>query len=539
MPHHRSLSRLLLTCLLPGLLLPGMLLPGRALAASGTPGLITVKRGDTAYGLSRRYGLSVAQLRALNGLKSDTIRAGQVLRVRKAAGAPVQTSPKLAPKTAPKAVSRPSATPAQHGATVRTYTVKPGDTLGGIARRHALTLSRLRALNGLKSDTIRAGQVLKLRGTPAAVPEPAPRRTAARYTVRSGDTLSTIAARVGVSVAALQAANGLTGSVIRAGQTLRVPAGGARSATAPASVPPGMEIRTLYTYVRMRPGDTPETVAAKYHLTPDALRRLNRLSSRAEIWPGRKLLVPSRVPVPKPPAPRGQPVTRKRLWPLNVPVEVVNVDLRYRSVLVAPVLPGAGEAFGSGARVGQLARSSGARALINGSYFHPQSYAPAGDIVMRGQLLTWGRIPMALAITPDNRATIRATSTPLLRRPLDTTWAGMETVIATGPRILVGGRVFTNDSGAFRDPAVFGRAARSAVGLRSNRDLVLVSTHAKLTAAEMGKVMVRLGVNDALLLDGGSSAGLAWNGQAVLDSVRKVSYGIGVFTGYTGRRYLR
>jgi len=55
----------------------------------------------------------------------------------------------------------------------------------------------------------------------------------------------------------------------------------------------------------------------------------------------------------------------------------------------------------------------------------------------------------------------------------------------------------------------------------------------------MGKVMARLGVRDALLLDGGSSAGLAWNGRAVLDSVRSVAYGIGVFTGYQGRRYSR
>lgn len=46
-------------------------------------------------------------------------------------------------------------------------------------------------------------------------------------------------------------------------------------------------------------------------------------------------------------------------------------------------------------------------------------------------------------------------------------------------------------------------------------------------------------VRDALLLDGGSSTGLAWNGKPVLDSVRKVSYGIGVFTEYTGRRYIR
>ena len=158
---------------------------------------------------------------------------------------------------------------------------------------------------------------------------------------------------------------------------------------------------------------------------------------------------------------------------------------------------------------------------------------------MQGRMLTWGRIPMALAITPDNRATIRASTTPLLLRPLDTTWAGMETVIATGPRILSGGQLITRYSAAFRDPALFGRAARSAIGLISNRDLVLVSTHMKLTTTEMGRVMARLGIRDALLLDGGSSTGIAWNGQAALDSVRKVSYGIGVFTDYAGRRYAR
>lgn len=425
--------------------------------------------------------------------------------------------------------------PALAASSPRTVTVRTGDTLYRIATRTGTSVAALRAANGLQGDVIRAGQVLRLSGSASAsAPATTAAATARRHTVKQGDTLSLIARRYGVSVAALKAGNSLTSSVIRSGQTLKIPTRTTRPAPAPTT-----EVRVVYRYVRMTAGDTPARFAARYRLSVDHLRRLNGLNTARLIVPGRKLLVPSRVPVPIPPRPVRPAVSFKRLTPLSVPVRIANVDLRHRDTLIAPVLASPRAAFGSGARVSQLARNSGAKVVINGSYFHPQTYAPAGDIVMQGRMLTWGRIPMALAITPDNRATIRASTTPLLQRPLDTTWAGMETVIATGPRILSGGQLITRYNAAFRDPALFGRAARSAIGLISNRDLVLVSTHMKLTTTEMGRVMARLGIRDALLLDGGSSTGIAWNGQAALDSVRKVSYGIGVFTDYTGRRYAR
>lgn len=419
-----------------------------------------------------------------------------------------------------------------------TVSVRPGDTLYGIAHRHGLSVARLRQLNGLKGNTIRPGQRLRVRGMATATPvrrPPSPPRPST-YTVRPGDTLSHIAARAGVSVAALRSANGLRGNLIRAGQRLRVPPRG--TGTRKATPRPTTEVRVIHGYVRVRPGETLKTLASRYRTTPDHLAQLNRLSrAQRQLYPGQRVLVPRRVPVPIPPRPLGRPLAVKRLSPLNVPVRVLRVDLRYRNVLVAPVLPRAG--LGVGARVSQLARTSGARAVVNGSYFHPRSYVPAGDLVVQGRLLAWGRIPAALAITPDNRAAILPSTTALLGRPLDATWHGMETVIAAGPRILKRGRVVRQYGDVFRDPALFGRAARSAVGLRGNRDLVFVTTHARLTTTEMGKVMARLGVRDALLLDGGSSAGLAWNGSRALDSIRKVAYGIGVFTEYTGRRYAR
>lgn len=421
--------------------------------------------------------------------------------------------------------------PAPALAAPATVTVRPGDTLYGLSQRTGVSVARLRSLNGLKGNLIRPGQVLRLRGATAAATSSG---GLAPYTVRRGDTLNAIARRAGVSVTALRAANGLTGSLIRTGQKLRVPPRGTGASVRAAPPRPTTEVRVIHSYVAAKPGETLGTLAQRYRTTEKHLLALNDLGRR-RLYPGQRVLVPQRVPVPIPPKPTGKPVSVKRLTPLNIPVRVVNVDLRWRDVLVTPVLPPGG--IGRGARVSTLSRVSGAKAVVNGSYFHPQSYIPAGDLVVRGRLVALGRIPAGLAITPDNRATIRAV--PTGGDGAKVAWRGMETVVATGPRILKDGLVNRQYSSAFRDPALFGRAARSAVGLVSNRDLVLVTTHARLTTTEMGKVMARLGVKEALLLDGGSSAGIAWNGAAVLESVRSVAYGIGVFTGYEGRRYAR
>lgn len=537
-----------------------LLLPTAAVAAA--PQTVQVGRGQTLYGIARAHGLSVAQLQQYNGLKTTTIEVGQVLRlgpVQPAAKKPVTAKPAAkkpiaktpaprktpAPVKATPAKAKPAASKPVTKTAPTTYRVQPGDTLAKVGRKVGLRVEQLQRLNGLSGTTIYVGQVLKLRGPVAAKPAPAPvkappvPKAPALHTVRSGDTLGRLAQRYGVSVGALQAANGISGTVIRVGQRLKIPRTGSVVASRPAPLPPGTEARLVYRYVRVGLRDTAASLAQTYRITPEQLRQLNGLGSVRHVVPGMRVLVPQRVAVPVPPRPVAAPVTLRQAAPLGIPVQVVKVDLRWRNVLVTPVLPRAGTSFGSGATVSTLAARSGARAVVNGSYFHPGTYAPAGDIVMQGRLLTWGRIPSALAITPDNRAAIRQGGTGVLGRVLDSSWAGMETVIATGPQILRGGVVQNRYSSVFRDPAVFGQAARSAIGLSGPRDLLLVTTHAKLSAGQMGQVMRALGARDALLLDGGSSAGLAWNGTAVLNSVRRVSYGIGVFADYTGKRYAR
>jgi murein DD-endopeptidase MepM/ murein hydrolase activator NlpD len=114
-----------------------------------------------------------------------------------------------------------------------TYTVRWGDTLGGIARQFGVAVQDLVAANGLRDpDHIREGQVLnvpiRVAGQLIAAATPAPAASPGVVRVGRGETLSGIAGRHGTTVAAIASANGITDvDHIREGTVLRLPAGAA------------------------------------------------------------------------------------------------------------------------------------------------------------------------------------------------------------------------------------------------------------------------------------------------------------------------
>jgi LysM repeat protein len=107
-------------------------------------------------------------------------------------------------------------------ASAGTYTVRWGDTLGGIAHRFGVPLAALLAANHLTDpDRVREGQILVLPGPP---PPPAPAAGAAVvHRVAAGETLGAIARRYGTTVRQLVATNGIRDpNRVREGQVLRV-----------------------------------------------------------------------------------------------------------------------------------------------------------------------------------------------------------------------------------------------------------------------------------------------------------------------------
>lgn len=135
----------------------------------------TVRKGETITSVAAKYGVSTANLRRWNGLKSKSaLRVGQRLKVYLPAavletGQPQSTAPadtarqadttKTAATQAPPPVkSSTSANTPKTGSTV--YIVKKGDSLSSIAARHHTTVAKLRQANGLKSDAIKVGQKL-------------------------------------------------------------------------------------------------------------------------------------------------------------------------------------------------------------------------------------------------------------------------------------------------------------------------------------------------------------------------------------------
>lgn len=156
-----------------------------------TTATYTVKHGDTLYDVSKRSGVSMDNIKKWSKISSNVLHTGQVLQLK--APAPTTTSDSKAN--------------ANDDITSKSYVVRKGDTLYSIAKRANLSVSRVKSLNNLKSNTIAVGQTLYLAPT---------------HTVKKGETLYRIAKDNNISVSKLKTLNGLKSNTIKVGQKLFV-----------------------------------------------------------------------------------------------------------------------------------------------------------------------------------------------------------------------------------------------------------------------------------------------------------------------------
>lgn len=171
----------------------------------------TVKKGDTLSAIASKYGTTYQALAAYNGISNpNVISVGQQIKI-----------PGTAEETKQTATTTTNATTS----TAETvYTVVKGDTLSSIAKKYGTTYQKLAAYNGISNpNVISVGQKIKI---PGATTQTAT-ESARTYTVVRGDTLWGIATKMlgkGSRYTEIKSLNGLKSDVITAGQVLKIPA---------------------------------------------------------------------------------------------------------------------------------------------------------------------------------------------------------------------------------------------------------------------------------------------------------------------------
>ena len=154
--------------------------------------------------------------------------------------------------------------------TQTTYTVKSGDTLYSIANRFNTTVQALKTLNNLTSNTLTIGQILKIPTTDNNLPE----ESTDEYTVQSGDSLYSIAQKFNTTVNDLIEYNQLATTIIQPGQVLKIP-----------------KVTSTNIVYTVKKGDTLYSIANNYGVSVDAIKKLNNLTSNT-LSIGQQLYIP-------------------------------------------------------------------------------------------------------------------------------------------------------------------------------------------------------------------------------------------------------
>ncbi|MCG6816116.1 lytic transglycosylase [Moraxella catarrhalis] len=260
------------------------------------PESYTVRAGDSLTSVAATHGLTVGQLASYNNLANDAhILIGQRLWL-------VAGKVKRQPVSA-QTPSRQSTSTANTNSA--THKVSAGESLTAIARKYNISLHALAKENGLSvTDGVLIGQTLKLpsdaktANTTMANTSSSPSvNKPESYTVRAGDSLTSVAATHGLTVGQLASYNNLANDAhILIGQRLWLVAGKVKRQPVSAQTPSRQSTSTANTNSathKVSAGESLTAIARKYNISLHALAKENGLSVTDGVLIGQTLKLPS------------------------------------------------------------------------------------------------------------------------------------------------------------------------------------------------------------------------------------------------------
>lgn len=188
--------------------------------SSSSQGTYTVKAGESVWSVANKNGITMNQLIEWNNIKNNFIYPGQQLIVK--GGNSVNTNTGSTTSAAKPNTPNTSATTSTSSSGNTMYTVKAGESVWSVANKHHITMDQLIEWNNIKNNFIYPGQqVIVKKGSSQTTNQQAPAGSKT-YTVKSGESVWGVADSHGITMAQLIEWNNIKNNFIYPGQTLIV-----------------------------------------------------------------------------------------------------------------------------------------------------------------------------------------------------------------------------------------------------------------------------------------------------------------------------
>lgn len=224
-------------------------------------------------------------------------------------------------------------------------------------------------------------------------------------------------------------------------------------------------------------------------------------------------------------APEAKPESVGYTYPIvnGIRAHVVTVNLNDPEVKVTLVL--ARKGIGTSEPFRWMMKRTHPDAAITGTYFGLRGLVPTGMMIVDGELINGGRVGSAIALTPFNEVSFVHSRPGVMND-----WSGYELVLRGGPSLVSNGKtLLAPRAQGFRDPALYTRRPRTAIGVTRSNKLLLVAVAKPIYLRQLAAVMKGLGAVEAVALDGGSSTAMFFRGKFPVQTSRRLTNVLAVY----------